>query len=60
MYAVDLTTGRHYDVEVTRETKCYYIGNLLNYRGQFRWSFRVHKKTMNIDHMYLSFFKEEL
>ena len=48
MKAHELFTGKTYNVEIVRETKCYFIANLLNYRSLFRYPIRIHKKTMCI------------
>ncbi len=55
MTAYDLTTGRRYEVEVRRETKCYYMGFILNYSLKEKYPFRIHKATMCMDYRHLSF-----
>jgi len=55
MTAYDLTTGRRYEVEVRRETKCYYIGFILNYSLKAKYPFRIHKSTMEMDYRHLTF-----
>ncbi len=55
--ASDLTNGKQYDCKIVKETTCYYTVDVLGYyTNGHDCVVRIHKNTMYIDHMHLSFF----
>jgi len=55
--ACNLRTGRHYKCTLSKGTKCYYVGEVLNYYGKGKhYEYRIHKNTMYVDHLDLRFY----